>query len=67
MKYMVIEVIERTICQPQFFNNLEDAKKELREMAEDIKEPEFICEEMVAYGETANHDNWDAEIFEIEI
>lgn len=29
-KYILLNVIERNINDPQFFNNIEDAKKELK-------------------------------------
>lgn len=67
MKYMIIEVIERTFSQPQFFSTIEEAKAELEAMAHDVENSVLCCEGMMAYGETANHDNWDAEVFEIGI
>ena len=67
MKYMIIEVIERQISQPLFFTSLEEAKAELKTMAKEVKDGIITYEGMCAYGETANHDNWDAEIFEIGI
>lgn len=65
MKYMIIEVLERDIFQPIYFDTLKEAKATLKELSAEIKNVVFYGEDFGAYGETANHDNWVAEIFEV--
>lgn len=97
-KYMYIDVCEREINEPTFFDKKEKAIYHMvndfctiRAIADDIvpvvideetldealsilEELELMDDEnmvdienLLAYGTTLNHDNWDAKIFEIEI
>lgn len=62
-KFVLIEVTERDICTPYFFNTFKEAHEEMESHAKVCKDYEI--EESSAYGETLNHDNWDAKIFSL--
>lgn len=97
-KYMYIDVCEREINEPTFFDKKEAAiyhmindfctiraiaddivpvvidEKTLKEALSILEKNELMDDEnmvdienLLAYGTTLNHDNWDAKIFEIEI
>lgn len=98
-KYMVIDVCEREIGEPEFFNTMLKAQicmtekffescrhisennydyefeinstKDLDKVMdtlikEDILDDENNLTENSAWAETANHDNWDCKIIEVE-
>lgn len=96
-KYMYIEVYEREINEPTFFDKKEAAiyqmvndfctirdididivpvvinEETLDEALSILKELELMNDEnnvdienLLAYGTTLNHDNWDAKIFEVD-
>lgn len=97
-KYMYVDVCEREIYKPTFFDKKEQAiyhmvndflvvkdiasdivpdvvdETTLKEALSILNEKEYLDDEnsvdienLLAYGTTLNHDNWDAKIFEIEI
>lgn len=97
-KYMYIDVCEREINEPTFFDKkeaaiyhmvndfcvvrgigidivplvvnegtLEKALSILKELELMNDENSVDIENLLAYGTTLNHDDWDAKIFEIEI
>lgn len=97
-KYMYVDVCEREIYEPTFFDKKEQAiyhmvndflvvkdiasdivpdvvdETTLKEALSILNEKEYLDDEnsvdienLLAYGTTLNHDNWDAKIFEIEI
>lgn len=97
-KFMYIDVCEREIYEPEFFDTKEEAiyymvndflivkditsdivpdvvdETTLKEALSILNEKEYLDDEnsvdienLLAYGITLNHDNWDAKIFEIEI
>lgn len=53
-KYILLNVIERNINDPQFFNNIEDAKKELKSqfesLADEMDEGELYSDGLNAYA-----------------
>lgn len=65
-KFVLVEVIEREVSVPEIFNTLKEAKTMLTIKTKDIKETVVSEDGMSAYGETENHDNWDAKIFIFE-
>lgn len=97
-KYMYIDVCEREIYKPTFFDKKEKAiyhmvndfctvrdigidivplvidEKTLKEALSILKENELMDDEnmvdienLLAYGTTQNHDNWDAKIIKVII
>ena len=67
MNYVLIEVIERDISTPEFFDTFEEAHEEMarryKDTARDIDDGELNKWE--AWCESANHDNCDWRIYEI--
>lgn len=69
-KFMLIEVIERNVSEPGFFDTHDDAYNEMKDRYEKTCDPsdcDSHISEDYAYGESANHENCDWEIFEISI
>lgn len=66
MKYVLIEVIERYISTPEFFDTFEKAHRRMEERFTDTDQLDNgELGEWEAYCENANHDNCDWKIFEI--
>lgn len=73
MKFVLIEVIERKISVPEFFDTYEDAYEKMKEYfyeaadvsREDDEEPDGELNQWEAWCENKNHDNCDWKIFEI--
>lgn len=63
-KFVLIEVVEREISTPEFFDTYEEAYAEMEARWDSCSEDGEI-ESFFAYGETENHDNIDWRIFEI--
>lgn len=72
-KFVLIEVIEREIGEPEFFNTYEEAYGQMKKYyheaaASGCEEDEGLDGELNqwdAWCENANHDNCDWEIFEL--
>lgn len=68
--FVLIEVVEREISAPEFFDTLGAAQEEMRERfeaaARDEDDDNAYCDEMSAYCENANHDNCDWKIFDLQ-
>lgn len=66
--FVLIEVIEREISAPEFFDTLGAAQEEMRERFEASvrDEDDAYCDEMSAYCENSNHDNCDWKIFDLQ-
>ena len=67
MNYVLIEVVERDISTPEFFDTFEDAHAEMEQRYNDTFRSGVNGElnEWDAWCESANHDNCDWRIFEI--
>ena len=76
MKFLLIEVIERKISDPMYFDTFEEAHEKMEKSFFEANgcDPENynradldgVLAERVAWCEDANHDNCDWKIFEIE-
>ena len=69
-KFMLIEVIERNVSEPEFFDTHQKAYDEMKhrfEEACDASDEDSYIAEDYAYGENASHDNCDWQIFNIEM
>lgn len=68
--FVLIEVIEREISAPEFFDTLGAAQEEMRERFEasvqDEEDDNACCDEISAYCENSNHDNCDWKIFDLQ-
>ena len=68
-KFVLIEVIERDISTPTFFETLTAAQNEMRARFEASVRSEdddnACCDEMFAYCENHNHDNCDWKIYDL--
>lgn len=65
-KYILMNVIERNINDPQFFDNIEDAKEELKSqfksLADEMDEGELCSDGLNAYA-NVNGLNYDWKIY----
>ena len=75
-KFVLVEVIEREISTPRFFDTYEEAYSKMKEYyneavnSEDCEEDKELDGELNqwdAWCENANHDNCDWKIFIVEI
>ena len=76
MKFVLIEVVEREISDPMYFDTFEEAHAKMEECFFEANgcdpenyEPEDldgVLGERLAWCENANHDNCDWKIFEIK-
>ena len=67
MRYVLVEVIEREILAPVFFETFEAARAEMKRRYEE-EDPDGDHEGLYrnhAYCENANHDNCDWKIFPV--
>lgn len=65
-KFVLIEVIEREISTPEFFNTYEEAYREMKVRFNDCNDDDGDINDWSAWCENANHDNCDWKIFEVE-
>ena len=68
MKYVLIEVIEREISTPEFFDTFEAARKEMANRygeADPYNDYDGLYRDH-AYCTNRNHDNCDWKIFELK-
>lgn len=69
-KFVLIEVIEREISTPEFFDTHEEAHKEMKRRFDECceyRECDGDIWKSFAWCENANHDNCDWKIFEVEV
>lgn len=72
-KFVLIEVVERTITTPEFFDTYDEAYRNMEKRyietasagCDEGDEPDGELNEWDAWCESANHDNCDWAIFEI--
>lgn len=66
MKFVLIEVVEREISTPEFFNTFEEAHSKMKECYEEASDRGFgELNDDNAWCENRNHDNCDWKIFPI--
>ena len=66
-KFVLIEVVEREISTPEFFDTHEKAHKEMKKRFDECYKDDGDIWKSFAWCENANHDNCDWKIFEMEV
>ena len=66
-KFVLIEVIEREISTPEFFDTYDIAYTEMKKRFNETCAHEGYIDDWMAWCENANHDNCDWKIFEMEV
>lgn len=65
--FILIEVIEREISTPEFFNTYEEAYNEMEVRFNECNMRGGYIDDWSAYCETLNHDSVDWKIFDMEV
>lgn len=65
--FILIEVVEREISTPEFFNTYKEAFQEMKRRFNICNKHDGYIDDWSAWCENANHDNCDWKIFEMEV